>query len=314
MTDATSSRAAASPATRIGLRIEVGSLRGVKVGVPRLVKLLSERGAGATFFFDMGPDRSGRYARDLRRALPPEALGAPSFEQRYGRLGRWRGLLFPGWRLSWRGAKQMRAARDAGFEVGLRSWCGAEWMTRIRERDAAWTEREMRRAVRAFETVFGEPPRAHAAPTWQMNIAAFRLVQRLGFDYGADSRGEYPFVPVHRGEIVACPQVPTTLPTLDELIVACGSPDAAAERLLELTVRWPGEHVFAASAESEGGALADVFAKLIDGWRARGHEVVALRTLLDGMALRALPRHLLAEVPVAPKELVPAVQGDLFLA
>lgn len=305
---------APGPATRIGLRVEVGSLRGLKVGVPRLVALLAGRGAGATFFFDMGPDRSGRFARKLARQLPPPGFGLPDFRQRYGPLGRVRGWLYPGPRLYRRGAKQMRAVRDAGFEVGVRGWCGAEWQAAIRDRDHEWTERDMRRAAGAFEKVFGEAPRAHAAPRWQMNVQAWRLVQRLGYEYGADARGEHPFVPVHRAEIVLCPQLPTTLPTLDELVVACGSPDAARERLLALTRERPGEHVFGLSAESEGDALAEVFAAILDGWRVQGCEVVALRTLLDGMALRALPRHLLAEVPIADREVVPAVQGDLFLA
>jgi hypothetical protein len=139
-------------------------------------------------------------------------------------------------------------------------------------------------------------------------------VQRLGYEYGADARGEYPFVPVHRAEIVLCPQLPTTLPTLDELIVACGGPEAARDRLLALTRERQGEQVFGLSAESEGDALLQVFGEILDGWRAQGREVVALRTLLDGMALRALPRHLLAEVPATEGEVVPAVQGDLFLA
>jgi peptidoglycan/xylan/chitin deacetylase (PgdA/CDA1 family) len=306
--------AATSPRKRIGLRIEVGSLRGLKVGVPRLVELLKAREAGATFFFDMGPDRSGRFANRLKRELLPEGLGSPDFKQRYGPLGRVRGWLYPGPRLFRRGAKQMRAVRDAGFEVGVRGWCGAEWQTHVHERDAQWTEREMRRAAGAFEKVFGEPPRAHAAPAWQMNVQAWRLVQRLGYEYGADARGEYPFVPVHRAEIVLCPQLPTTLPTLDELIVACGGPEAAGDRLLEITREGQGEQVFGLAAESEGDALLQVFADILDGWREQNCEVVALRTLLDGMALRALPRHLLAEVPAAKGEVVPAVQGDLFLA
>jgi peptidoglycan/xylan/chitin deacetylase (PgdA/CDA1 family) len=303
-----------APPKRIGLRIEVGSLRGLKVGVPRLLEMLKVRNAGATFFFDMGPDRSGRYARQLARELPPAGLGSPDFRQRYGPLGRVRGRFYPGPRLYRRGAKQMRAVRDAGFEVGVRGWCGAEWQAHVHERDAQWTEREMRRAAGAFERVFGEAPRAHAAPAWRMNVQAWRLVQRLGYEYGADARGEYPFVPVHRAEIVLCPQLPTTLPTLDELIVACGAPDAARDRLLELTQEGQGEQVFGLSAESEGDALAPVFAAILDGWRAQGCELVALRTLLDGMALRALPRHLLAEVPLAKGEVAPAVQGDLFLA
>jgi hypothetical protein len=49
-----------------------------------------------------------------------------------------------------------------------------------------------------------------------MNREAFRLTQRMGFVYASDTRGTHPFLPVIKAEIVACPQYPTTLPTLDE--------------------------------------------------------------------------------------------------
>jgi undecaprenyl phosphate-alpha-L-ara4FN deformylase len=51
-----------------------------------------------------------------------------------------------------------------------------------------------------------------------MNRHALRLTQRLGFCYASDCRGKFPFIPVIDGEIVLCPQLPTTLPTLDELL------------------------------------------------------------------------------------------------
>jgi undecaprenyl phosphate-alpha-L-ara4FN deformylase len=52
-----------------------------------------------------------------------------------------------------------------------------------------------------------------------MNRHALRLTQRLGFCYASDCRGNFPFIPVIDGELVHCPQLPTTLPTLDELLV-----------------------------------------------------------------------------------------------
>jgi len=299
---------------RLALRIAAESLRGMRVGVPRLVDLLRERSAGATFFFDFGPDRSGRRAKQLKRQLSPSALAVADPLERFGRLGLFHGVLWPGPRLAWLAAKSMRAARDAGFEVGLRAWSGVEWTAKAPRADGKWTERTMRRAARAFERVFGEPPRAHAAPDWVMNVHAFRLTQRLGFDYGADSRGEAAFVPVHRAELVACPQLPTTLPTLDELVMAELSVEAAVERLLAMTAADPREHTFAASAELEGQKLAPEFARLLDGWLAQGYEIVALRTLLEGITVRGLPRHCLVEVVNETRDAMPAVQGSTFLA
>ena len=60
---------------------------------------------------------------------------------------------------------------------------------------------------------------------WQVNEYVPALEQALGFRYASDTRGVCPFVPVVNGAEVAVPQLPTTLPTLDELI---GRPDLEA--------------------------------------------------------------------------------------
>ena len=44
----------------IALKVDVDTLRGTREGVPRLLALLKRVGAGATFFFSLGPDHTGR--------------------------------------------------------------------------------------------------------------------------------------------------------------------------------------------------------------------------------------------------------------
>ncbi len=51
-----------------------------------------------------------------------------------------------------------------------------------------------------------------------MNEAALALEEQLGFSYASDTRGEAPFMPMISGRRGRVPQLPTTLPTLDELI------------------------------------------------------------------------------------------------
>ena len=78
----------------------------------------------------------------------------------------------------------------------------------------------------------------HGAAGWQMNRHAYRLTQLLGFGYCSDTRGSQPFVPIYQAEIVACPQLPTTLPTLDELIGMDGiDADNVADHLLRAEPR-----------------------------------------------------------------------------
>src|SRR6266571_5200469 len=110
-----------------------------------------------------------------------------------------------------------RRGAGATFLFSL-CWDHVRWQDGVAGADAAWTENELGRARERFIEVFAAAPRSHGAAGWQMNRHALRLTQRLDFAYASDTRGTRPFVPVCDGEIVLCPQLPTTLPTLDELI------------------------------------------------------------------------------------------------
>jgi undecaprenyl phosphate-alpha-L-ara4FN deformylase len=149
-----------------------------------------------------------------------------------------------------------------------------------------------------------------------MNRHAYRLTQRLGFDYCSDTRGTHPFIPIYKAEIVACPQLPTTLPTLDELLGADGlTPDNVADRLLQLSRDPPPTgHVYTLHAELEGMKLLPVFERLLAGWHAAGHELVSLRDYYSSLELKSLPRHAVALAEIPGRSGTLAVQGGEFLA
>ena len=52
---------------KLGLRIEVATLRGPRDAAPRLAAALKEARAGATFLFSLGPDHTGRALASLPR-------------------------------------------------------------------------------------------------------------------------------------------------------------------------------------------------------------------------------------------------------
>jgi peptidoglycan/xylan/chitin deacetylase (PgdA/CDA1 family) len=191
-----------------------------------------------------------------------------------------------------------------------------KWQDGVQAAGAAWTERQMRLARARFEEIFGEPARAHGAAGWQMNVHALRLTQRLGFDYGSDTRGTCPFIPLWNAEVVACPQLPTTLPTLDELIGTDGlTKKNVAAHLLGLTRRAPTiDHVYTLHAEMEGGKLAPVFDELVSGWKAQGYDLVSLRTLAESLDLKSLPRHEIAIGAIAGRSGTLALQGREYLS
>jgi undecaprenyl phosphate-alpha-L-ara4FN deformylase len=299
---------------KLGLKVDVDTFRGTREGVPRLVEILKRHGARATFLFSLGPDHTGRAIRRVFRRGFMSKVSRTSVRSHYGVRTLLYGTLLPSPDIGKRAAQAMRQARDAGFEAGIHAWDHVDWQDKVVHADARWTEREMRRAVQRFHDVFGTAPAAHGAAGWQMNVHALRLTQRLGFAYSSDTRGTRPFVPVCRAEIIACPQIPTTLPTLDELIGLNGiNRKNVAEHLLALTES-PAQHVYTLHAELEGGRLAPVFERLLDGWRAQGYEMVALREIADSLNLKNLPRHemVMDEIPGRSGEV--AVQGPEFLA
>jgi peptidoglycan/xylan/chitin deacetylase (PgdA/CDA1 family) len=198
----------------------------------------------------------------------------------------------------------MRAVRDAGFEVGVHCWDHVRWQDFVVTRDADWTEREMQRAVARFVEVFGEQPNTWGAAGWQLNRHAAWFEERH-FAYASDTRGKGPFQPVWDGVAIGCPQLPTTLPTLDELI---GLHEDVVAHLLSLTGR--GDHVFTGHAELEGGKLLAPFDALLAGWKAQGYELVATETMWRTVDVARLPRCevIQAEVPGRSGKL--AVQGE----
>ena len=300
---------------KLALKIDVDTLRGTREGVPVIVDMLRRHGAEATFLWSLGPDHTGRA---IKRVLRPGFVGKvrrTSVVKHYGVRTLLYGTLLPGPDIGRRAATLMRSVRDSGFEVGIHCWDHVRWQDGVAGADAEWTRREMVRACERFTDVFKSPPRTHGAAGWQMNVHGLRLTQRLGFEYCSDGRGTQPYLPVWNGELIRCPQVPTTLPTLDELIGMDGIDESnVAAHLLAMTAEpVTSGHVFTMHAELEGMRLAPVLEQLLSGWRAQGWQLTSTQALLDSSQAMSLPRCEtgFGEVPGRTGTLL--VQGQEFL-
>jgi peptidoglycan/xylan/chitin deacetylase (PgdA/CDA1 family) len=275
---------------KLALKVDVDTWRGTHDGVPRLLDLFKRHGASATFLFSLGPDHTGRAMRRVFRPGFFSKVRRTSVLRHYGLRTLLYGTLLPGPDIGRGCAATMRAARDAGFEVGVHCWDHVRWQDGVALADADWTEREMRRACERFTAIFRQAPRTWGAAGWQTNRHA-AWIEECEFDYASDTRGSCPFRPLWDGVAIGCPQLPTTLPTLDELVGLHGIDEGnVAAHLLDLTSR-KSPHVFTAHAELEGGAFLGVFESLLRGWKEQGYELVALRSLFESLDLARLPRH-----------------------
>jgi len=287
---------------QLALKIDVDTWRGTREGVPPLVDALRRHGAGATFLWSLGPDHTGRAIRRVFRPGFLSKVSRTSVVEHYGLRTLLYGTLLPGPDIGRREAALMRSVREAGFECGIHTWDHIRWQDFVAGQDAQWTRAEMRRAAERFAEIFGEPARTHGAAGWQMNEAAYAFERELGLDYASDGRGTSPFQPVDgSGRELGVPQLPTTLPTLDELIGLEGwTADNVHEHLLELTREAPPQgHVYTLHAELEGMRLLPTFERLLAGWQSQGYALVSCRELFEGLDRAALPRHqvLMGEIP-----------------
>ena len=300
----------------LALKVDVDTLRGTREGVPRLLDIFRKHEAGATFLFSLGPDHTGRAIKRVFRPGFLKKVSRTSVVSHYGFPTLLYGTVLPGPDIGRRCAEVLRRVRDDGFEVGIHTWDHVKWQDGVQQADAAWIHREMQSACERFTEILKEAPLTHGAAGWQMNLNSLRETQRLGFDYCSDGRGIHPFIPVLHAEIIDCPQIPTTLPTLDELIGLDGcNENNVHERVLQLTEDSSiHAHVFTLHAELEGMRLAGVMEKLIAGWKEQGHALVTTRHAYEALQPAALPYHEVIQGTVPGRSGTLMVQGPEYLA
>ena len=293
----------------IALKIDVDTYRGTREGVPRLAAALERAGARATFLFSVGPDHTGRAIKRVFRRGFLGKVRRTSVTQHYGLRTLLYGVLLPGPHIGRRCGAIMREVAGRGFEVGVHTYDHIRWQDGVARASEPWTRRQLVLARDEFIRVFDRQPEAHGAAGWQVNDSVPGLERELGFRYASDTRGSCPFIPVVAGSEVAVPQLPTTLPTLDELI---GREDLAGvdpvEHLLKLT-EGSGDQVFTLHAELEGGAYLPGFERLLRAWGERGFELTDLRSYGQRLDVLRLPRCSIVSGTVEGRSGTLAVQG-----
>lgn len=263
---------------RVGLRVDVDTLRGTRHGIPALIRGLDRRGARGSFFVSVGPDNMGRH---LRRLVRPAFL-AKMWRTRAASLYGWdvllRGTVFPGPPIGRRAACVLRRLAASGHEVGLHAWDHHAWQTRVESMSRRQIADHLRRGIECLQGLTGNAPTCSAAPAWRTTEEVLEQKLAFPFAYNSDCRGREPFLPVLADGTIAQLQVPTTLPTYDEVV---GRQVTAAHYYDELLAGLGAEPfaVLTIHAEVEGIVAADLFDRFLARAVAAGHEFVPLGSL-----------------------------------
>lgn len=264
----------------LAIKIDVDTERGTRIGVPALVALLQQLGVRATFLFSLGPDNTGRAIRRIFRPGFFGKVARTSVVSTYGVRTLLNGVLWPGPHIGRRHAGLMRSVSDAGHEVGIHCYDHVRWQDGLVTMSPDQVAQEFTRARDEFERIFGVPAKTAGAAGWQANSASLAACDAACLDYASDTRGREPFFPSVRGRVFRTLQVPTTLPTLDELL---GRPEFPDEKIVDRYLSWlrsGSVHVYTAHAEIEGMKHLELFRDLLaralqNGWRITAVDEIA---------------------------------------
>ncbi|MGA9574774.1 MAG: polysaccharide deacetylase family protein [Lysobacterales bacterium] len=277
---------------RVALKVDVDTFLGTLNGVPELLGLFARFDVKATFLFSVGPDNTGRAIRRVFRKGFLQKVGRTSVVSHYGLRTLMNGVLKPGPHIGKRAGYIMRQVAAAGHEVGIHCYDHVRWQDFVAARDLEWTRLEMNRALVAFREAVQTEPQTIGAAGWQINRFVIALEEQLGFGYASDVRGREPFFPLMEGESSDCIQLPTTLPTLDEIIGSDGIDSSNCWKTILAKSRepLPCGHVYTLHAELEGMKLMPVMEKLLEQWQASGFELVTLSQLHASLDRSKLPK------------------------
>ncbi|MDD2581035.1 MAG: polysaccharide deacetylase family protein, partial [Desulfuromonadaceae bacterium] len=242
---------------------------------------LERAGIKATFYFSMGPDNSGKAIRRIftRKGFLQKMLrtGAPSV---YGIRTMLYGTLLPAPQIAATFPDILRNTLAQGHETGVHCWDHVYWHDSLPRLSMEKVSAELLRAAELFQRIMGNPPTTTAAPGWTVSAASLELQDSMRLDYCSDSRGYAPFYPVFNGKKYTTLQIPSTWPTMDE-ILGSGGIDAGNVNDFYLSQLRDGLNVHTIHAEMEGGVMAASFASLIERLQTAGARFVTLGEAAD---------------------------------
>jgi len=274
--------AGTASARRVALKVDCDTLVGTREGVPALLEVFAAREICATFFFTLGPDRSGVAARRvftqrgfLRKMLRSRAASL------YGFPTVLYGTLLPAPAIGARCEREIRAVAEAGHETGVHGWDHVGWHDGLDRWSLEKIRDQVGRAHEEYRRILGAPAAASAAPGWTANARSLEAEAERELLYTSNSRGGEPFFPSAGGRPFRTLEVPSTLPTLDETLAWPELPTDAAQREFYRGAVAGADvqtlhTVHTVHAEVEGRSKRGLFEAILDGWIGDGVRFVTL--------------------------------------
>lgn len=265
---------------KVGLRIDVDTLRGTREGVPRLLALLAHQEVYATFFFSVGPDNMGRH---LWRLLKPAFLWKMLRSQALSLYG-WQMLLagtaWPGRRIGNACADIFRQTDAAGHEIGLHAWDHYRWQMQVARWSSSYLTAQFKQGMDALNQILGQTVSCSAVPGWRADQRVIEMQQGFPLQYHSDCRGTTPFYPRLATGDYGRLQLPVSLPTFDEVIGRLTTVKSYNDFIIQKIQQQPQYAVYTIHAEVEGIGQAEAFERLLLVAKQQGIQFCPLEQLI----------------------------------
>jgi hypothetical protein len=214
----------------------------------------------------------------------------------YGWRTAFSGTLLPARPMGTSFIKEFRQWRDWGFEVSPHGFDHILW----HDEAAGWDEdraaREFAKIRDVYRLIFNAEPKSFAAPGWQAGWGTWGAMEKMDLLYHSDTRGAGAYFPKRNGAALKTLEIPTTLPTWDEMLAWDGMTRHSLVDETWKLLQKDRLNVWTIHAEFEGTAYFPQFHEFIE--RA-GTEKIEWVFLPD--AARALLQKR-EQIPLAPIE------------
>ncbi|MCX5812908.1 MAG: polysaccharide deacetylase family protein [Proteobacteria bacterium] len=208
----------------IGIKVDVDTYAGMRKGVPALLAIFKKYNIHASFFVPMGKDHTGwTIKRVFTRKGFLKKAGRVGVVSTYGIKTLLYGLLLPGPEIARKNIYLLHKIMDEGHELGIHGHDHVYWHDHIKYLNKEKTWEELQKASTTYQEIINRDPQSFAAPGWMTNPHALRFFEENNFVYTSNVRGTSPFFPEMGRKSFGILEIPTTLPTLDEVVGIAGT-------------------------------------------------------------------------------------------
>jgi len=268
----------------LALKIDVDTHDGMKNGVPALLEDLDSLGLKATFCLSFGPDNAGkaifRLFKDIRFLKKMLKTGAPKL---YGLRTILSGTLLPARPIATAFPDICKRIKSQGHEVIVHAWDHRKWQDHLHKMNINEIRDEFKRAFLAFKNIFGIPPKAVAAPGWQVNENSLIVQDELSLLYASDLRESVPCFLKVKDRIFYTLQIPTTGPCLEELLAMGIKDENSLMTGLLKGIRERDIAVLALHAEVEGGPFRRFFKDFAKKYLKDSYKILTLEEIANSL-------------------------------